>query len=144
MYCASGILHAYESYRSLVRGAGLSSNALPRGAVVLDQQEIGTYEAAYDPREELAVDNEYEAAMPFRDPGHISRSEIRLAHALARSGTTKRDQSWDFIKPLWGKYIKAMRDVRFSYAASRPTFCVHAFTYCITSAPTALSGLSTH
>jgi len=90
--------------------SGLSIKALPRGAVVLDQQEIGTYEAAYDPHEEVAVDNEYEAAMPFRDPGHISRSEIRLAHALARSGTTKRDQSWDFIKPLWSKYIQAMRD----------------------------------
>ena len=89
---------------------GLSSEALPRGAVVLDQQEIGTYEAAYDPHEELAVDNEYEAAMPFRDPGHISRSEIRLAHALQRSGTTKRDETWDFIKPLWSKYIQAMRD----------------------------------
>lgn len=76
----------------------------------MDQQEIGTYEAAYDPHEELAVDNEYEAAMPFRDPGHISRSEIRLAHALQRSGTTKRDETWDFIKPLWSKYIQAMRD----------------------------------
>ena len=90
--------------------AGLSSDVLPRGSVVLDQQEIGTYEAAYDPQEELAVDNEYEAAMPFRDPGHISRAEIRLAHALARSGTTKRDESWSFIKPLWAKYIQAMRD----------------------------------
>ena len=83
---------------------------MPRGAVVLDQQEIGTYERAYDPHEEVAVDNEYEAAMPFRDPGHISRAEIRLAHALARSGSTKRDESWDFVKPLWGKYIQAMRD----------------------------------
>ena len=136
--------------------------ALPRGAVVLDQQEIGTYgwfppvsaaaadagrvpqvsqgspvqlralcltrerdpcaEAAYDPHEELAVDNEYEAAMPFRDPGHISRAEIRLAHALARSGTTKRDETWDFIKPLWGKYIQAMRDVS---AASRARARAH-------------------
>jgi hypothetical protein len=68
-------------------------------------------EAAYDPDEEVAVDNEYEEAMPFRDPGHISRSEIRLAHALARSGTTKKDETWDFIQPLWAKYIQAMRDV---------------------------------
>ena len=79
-------------------------------------------EAAYDPHEEVAVDNEYEAAMPFRDPGHISRAEIRLAHALARSGTTKRDESWDFIKPLWGKYIHAMRDVS---AASRARARAH-------------------
>lgn len=78
-------------------------------------------EAAYDPDEEVAVDNEYEEAMPFRDPGHISRSEIRLAHALARSGTTKKDETWDFIQPLWGKYIKAMKDVS---AASAPTPCV--------------------
>jgi len=90
--------------------SGLWAGVMPRGAVVLDQQEIGTYEAAYDPHEEVAVDNEYEAAMPFRDPGHISRAEIRLAHALARSGSTKRDESWDFVKPLWGKYIQAMRD----------------------------------
>ena len=74
-------------------------------------------EAAYDPDEEVAVDNEYEEAMPFRDPGHISRSEIRLAHALARSGTTKKDETWDFIQPLWGKYIQAMKDVS---AASVP------------------------
>jgi hypothetical protein len=74
-------------------------------------------EAAYDPDEEVAVDNEYEEAMPFRDPGHISRSEIRLAHALARSGTTKKDDTWDFIQPLWGKYIQAMKDVS---AASAP------------------------
>ena len=105
---------------AVASGLSLGRWALPHGAVVLDQQEIGTYEAAYDPQEQVAVDNEYEAAMPFRDPGHISRSEIRLAHALARSGSTKRDESWDFVKPLWGKYIQAMRDVSCSAGSALP------------------------
>ena len=76
------------------------------GAAVLDQQEIGTSESAADPHEELAVDNEYEAAMPFRDPGHISRAEIRLAHALARSDSTPKDETWNFVRPLWSKYLQ--------------------------------------
>jgi len=43
-----------------VRGAGLSGTALPRGAVVLDQQEIGIYEAAYvDPHEGVMLESEH-------------------------------------------------------------------------------------
>ena len=37
-------------------------------------------------------------------------------------GTTKRDETWDLIKPLWGKYIQAMRDVS---AASRARARAH-------------------
>ena len=91
---------------AVVAAATLAARFDAHGAAVLDQQEIGTSESAADPHEELAVDNEYEAAMPFRDPGHISRAEIRLAHALARSDSTPKDETWNFVRPLWSKYLQ--------------------------------------
>ena len=99
---------------AVVLSSRATGNALSRGAVALDQREIGTYEtgaeAAYDPKEQESIEDEYEAAMPFRDPGHLSRAEIRFARALKASGTTSRDETWDYIHPLWAKYLQAMKD----------------------------------
>ena len=80
-------------------------------SVVLDQTEIGENEKEFPAAEQDWVEDAYHKAMPFRDPGHISREEIRLEVALRKDGLIDRGKEWSFQQPLWGKYQQVMADV---------------------------------
>lgn len=51
--------------------------------------QIGENEAAFSEKDQQAVEETYDAAMPFRDPGHISRDQIRFDKALQAEGVVK-------------------------------------------------------
>ncbi|KAJ1492153.1 hypothetical protein T484DRAFT_1771997, partial [Baffinella frigidus] len=72
--------------------------------------QIGENEAAFSEKDQQAVEETYDAAMPFRDPGHISRDQIRFDKALQAEGVVAHGKGWSWKKPLWGNYHHAMKD----------------------------------
>jgi hypothetical protein len=72
--------------------------------------QIGENEKAYSNQNQEAVESDFERAMPFRDPGHISRDQIRFDRALKDEGVVAHGPGWSWQQPLWGKYHQVMKD----------------------------------